>query len=472
MPTPNTVVRAALRGLVVLLLAVAAGGGTGRAVAADFSLRISASPSPATQSSNVLYEIGFTNTSNQTIANLVASAQFAGVPAQFVSATNVHGLFTTFTTNNLLVRFTVTNTVPNGGSARFQLVVRPTTGGYLTNTVSVVGNSTALIATNLTLRVLPLADVGLGLAAPAGPVLVNDWITYSLILSNRGPGAAANLTLSNSLPAGWRLLAVTNDAGLTFAPQGQSLRFTAATLASNAVLRAHISVQPTNVDDVFLLATATTGGSDDPDLTNNLALAEVVVRAAAAGQLVATTVSTQRFDPQTGLMRQTLLLSNAGPTAVAAARVIITQFTNRVFNAVGTNDGHPFVTHNFPLDPGEAVMLELEYVIPARSPVPDPVLVAVAVPAAEPSAPSGTSLSVRGPFLIGRGRLLIEWASVPGRTYTILYSDDAQFTNSLVAVPPVTAVANRTQWVDEGPPKTVSRPDSVGQRFYRVLENP
>jgi hypothetical protein len=68
-------------------------------------------------------------------------------------------------------------------------------------------------------------------------------------------------------------------------------------------------------------------------------------------------------------------------------------------------------------------------------------------------------------------RYVIEFTSVPGRVYTILYSDDGMATWR-AATPSVTASANVTQWYDDGPPKTASQPISNGSRFYRVVQAP
>ena len=70
------------------------------------------------------------------------------------------------------------------------------------------------------------------------------------------------------------------------------------------------------------------------------------------------------------------------------------------------------------------------------------------------------------------GRLLIEFQSIPGRNYTILYADNPQMTNALAAQPVVIAPADRVQWLDGGPPGTVSAPTNVSSRFYSVLLNP
>jgi hypothetical protein len=67
----------------------------------------------------------------------------------------------------------------------------------------------------------------------------------------------------------------------------------------------------------------------------------------------------------------------------------------------------------------------------------------------------------------GNPRFGIQFNSIPGRTYTIIYSDDLVTWNA--AVPSLVAAANVTQWYDDGPPETLSRPST---RFYRVILQP
>jgi hypothetical protein len=58
------------------------------------------------------------------------------------------------------------------------------------------------------------------------------------------------------------------------------------------------------------------------------------------------------------------------------------------------------------------------------------------------------------------------------RLYYVQYSSNvnALATNPLTALPAVRGTGSRVQWIDNGPPKTVSPPAS-GTRFYRVLES-
>jgi len=41
----------------------------------------------------------------------------------------------------------------------------------------------------------------------------------------------------------------------------------------------------------------------------------------------------------------------------------------------------------------------------------------------------------------------------------------------MIAVPSIVAPANYVQWIDYGPPATISKPGS-GSRFYKVFLNP
>jgi hypothetical protein len=72
--------------------------------------------------------------------------------------------------------------------------------------------------------------------------------------------------------------------------------------------------------------------------------------------------------------------------------------------------------------------------------------------------------------IAGKPRFVIEFKSVPNKTYVVIYCDDYSSTNWHAATPSIRASANVTQWYDDGPPKTESNPMSVTNRFYRVIQ--
>ena len=94
------------------------------------------------------------------------------------------------------------------------------------------------------------------------------------------------------------------------------------------------------------------------------------------------------------------------------------------------------------------------------------------MPAPNLLPPLGTPFAITLVTNLPGGRLLIEFQSIPGRSYTILYADNPQMTNALAAQPIVVAPADRVQWIDDGPPVTVSAPTNASSRFYSVLLNP
>jgi hypothetical protein len=88
-------------------------------------------------------------------------------------------------------------------------------------------------------------------------------------------------------------------------------------------------------------------------------------------------------------------------------------------------------------------------------------------PTVIPPVVSGTILSVSRTLVLTNGNVLVEFSAVPGQIYAIQYSSD--MVTWLTAVPVIAAPANRVQWIDAGPPQTVSSPAQTSARYYRVV---
>ena len=114
--------------------------------------------------------------------------------------------------------------------------------------------------------------------------------------------------------------------------------------------------------------------------------------------------------------------------------------------------------------------LTIEFFDPARNPTVLPVYTIVAVYAEDPAEPhpadGGAQLDRM--TVLDNGDFLIEFTSSAGTTYAVEYSHD--MTTWHRVVPAVTANANRTQWIDSGPPKTASHPATAPMRYYRIVE--
>lgn len=174
------------------------------------------------------------------------------------------------------------------------------------------------------------------------------------------------------------------------------------------------------------------------------------------------------LNPQTGLFEQTIQVCNTGSNAVAAADVRLKGLPTdvTVYNRNGqTTNGRPFIRYGLPMAVGDCVELVIEYFRASRQPFASPVFVSKASDPLLGAVLVETRQEVLRTLPLGPGRVLIEFKAIPGRRYAVQYSDDGSIWKT--AQPPITAPVNRILWLDDGPPKTESKP--TGSRSYRVL---
>ncbi len=440
--------------------------------AADFGLSVTGAPNPVLVNQPVTYDIAVSNQTGLTLSVVFLTNEFSA-PVRFLAATNTIPVTLATNANTVIVQYT-----PFSGSQTdlFTLVILPTTFGKLTNTVTVASFARTNATTDVVLEVIAgQPDLGIALTGPAQAVLVNDWMTYTLTVTNQGSDAAANVSVSNNFPADFRLISLA-PSNQVVTVTNNILHWTVGTLAIGGSGQLHVTAQPTNSGVATLSASVSAPDVLDTNTVNDAASTNFDVGPLVAGSLVASNVTAMTFNPQTGLMEQTVRIVNVGTNAVASARIIVSELTNRLFNAVGTNDGNPFVVYGATLETNQSVDLVLEYFVPTRLPimVADSQLHAFGAPAANLAAPPGAPIPPPAPriVMLNPNRFLIEFPSTPGATYTVLYRDGSISSNELAAQPAIVAPADRVQWLDYGPPKTVSLPASVSSRFYRVIQNP
>ncbi len=451
------------------LLCLAAGFCGVRAGAQVFDVGITRTPNPVIVSNQLVYTVNLTNRSGITLSNVVVT-QTHSADISLFEAVNSFGTVTNFPTSIAYFMFPMTN----NGFATLTLDIDPLVVGNLTNaivaTAPFVTGVTNIVVTEV---VAAIADLAVSLTGPPPGVLVNDLMTYTVGITNLGPGTVPNVVLSNALPASVVLISPTNqNQVITFT--NNSLVFRLVSLAAGRSTNFIVTVQPTNAGTLTFSARASAPSLSDTNTANDVASTNVTVGDFLAGQLVATLSGGQTYNPQTGFMEQTIHVQNVGTNDVPAARVIISGLTVRLFNAVGTNAGNPFVAYVNTLTAGAGVDLKLELFNPARVPVPldNTNLTAVGVPPLDLTPPSGTQSGITRFKMLPGGVFLVEFVSVPGKRYQIIYSDDPDFSNAVTAIPPVTAPADRVQWLDYGPPKTISQPMASPQRLYKVIQLP
>lgn len=446
--------------------------------AQNLVLSVSNSTSAITVSNNLTFTINVTNQTSATISNLSVRYAPLHLLVNHVSATTSMGT-TTMTDTNFV--FSLGDLATNG-TANMTVTVAPLARGTLTNVFTAFSQaSTNLAETNVVVQVLSLpTDLTVAIRVPRN-IVVNDWITYSVRVTNLGPNTIDGVMLTNSGSAGIRVISVspTNLPGVF---TNGALVLNLGTLGSGAFQNFNILVQPKSAGTNSLVSTIGLVGLADTNPTNNSASASFLVADYLPSQLNVSLVSpTQTFNPITGLMEQSIRITNSGASSVPAIRVAVTNLQYWLFNAIGTNsapdgtNGLPHVTQAAALAPGSSIDLLMEYFVPTGLPfaISANQFLVGAIPAPDWSPIDlGPQVTFsRQPLQMPSGAMLVEFPATPGRSYTIVYSDTASFSNAMIAPPAIPAGASRKQWIDYGPPKTVSSPANGGSRFYKVYLN-
>ena len=460
------------RALPVFLAAFVIGGA--RAYAQGFGLSASSSASSILVSNSVTYTINVTNFTGIPLADaMVTNTLPASVEVS--SASTTQG---SYAINGSVVLFDL-GEFSAGGIAQLTVMAEPTAAGFITNAITVISITvTNTASTNVVVQVTNAvirADLGVTITGPVQAVITNDWMTYGVTVTNSGPNAASNVTLTNTLPPGVILKGVSPTKQF-YTVASSNLIFNLGTLADGGYTNLQFTVQPTNAGVLTFSASVGAAGVLDANTANNFASTNITVIDYLPGALVAVTNSAQTINLQNGLTEQSILLSNTGGSGVPAARVVVTGLTNQLFNAVGTNNGSPFVYYSAPLAVGQSVNLLLQYSPRGFFPFTNGQLQAFAVPLPDwtppPVSSTGANLNISRIVTLTNGDVLIEWPAITNRIYTVVYSGSASFSNAMIAPPAVVAPANRVQWIDYGPPATVSAPTNSSARFYRVFLSP
>ena len=434
---------------------------------ADLSLSASAVPEPVIVGSNLIYSLTVSNAGPATASGVVVSNP---IPANvtFVSATGG----STPAGGSLLVNL---GSLAAGATNSVQIVVQLTAAGKLTNLFQVfanetdpvlINNSVTVVSTVTNVPALPV-DVALSLTAEPNSVAVGAPLTYSLTVTNNSSTTATGVVVSNTLPPNVTLLSLlpsegsaSNNAGVVTYSVGSLPNGSAATLA--IVVIPNVAGSLTNTASAFSLQT-------DSQPTNNSVTNVTTAVSVPITNLVLTVLSAITLNPQTGLFEQRIQVANGGPATPSSVLVLISGLAvnAQVYNATGTTNGLPYVQSSSPLGVGSNVVFLLEYYVPTRVAPTNLTLTVQAGPVVIPPVVSGTILNVSRMIKLDNGSVLVEFSAVPGQVYAIQYSSD--MVTWLTAVPAIAAPANRVQWIDSGPPKTVSSPAQQGARYYRAI---
>jgi uncharacterized repeat protein (TIGR01451 family) len=424
---------------------------------------------------SLTYTINVTNLSGSLQPEGAVSNVFSG-PFLLLNATNTAGSFTNYGSVVVFDLFAFP-------TAQITLTIQPTAAGFFTNAITVATTNAGLvifpvstnIVTQVTNAVPTQADLGVTLTGPAQAVIVNDLMTYGVTVTNLGPDDAPDLQLTNTLPAGVILKSVFPTNQL-YSIVTSNLIFDLGPLTAGSGTNLQFTIQPTNAGVLNFSAAIGAAGVGDSNSTNNAASTNINVINYLSLPLFVVTNSAQKINVANGLTEQSILVSNNVGTNVLAVRVVVTNLTKQLFNAFGTNNGNPFVVLNTTLPAGQGVSMRLQFAPRGSFPLANSQLQAFGVPLLNLRPPvaisNSTSLNISLIAPLTDGTMLVEFPTIVGRSYTVVYSDNIGFSNAMMAPPSIVAPANELEWIDYGPPTTTSIPVNSTNRFYRVLLNP
>ncbi len=455
------------------------------AVAADIAV-FKSGPASGVAGSNLVYTITVTNLGPATATNAVLTdllpAGFAFVSATPATATVSNNLVSWpgfNLTNTASSIFTVTAVSAEGGN--FTNIAFATTGTFDPNPTNNDGSAPgARVNTSVT----PSADLIVQLSGQTN-VTVGHNFTCTVTLTNAGPSTATGVTLQDNLPASLIFINVTGGGVFS---NNIIIWPTIASFANGATTNFTITLNAPGLGQFTNVAFATSA-TFDPNPANNdgsSLVSQVQTNAVSAhfGISVGTNlvqigtnsflVGANAFNPQTGLFEEQVVVTNIGVTTVAGVRLYVGGLRSGVtlYNATGMTNGTPYVEYDASLNPDSTVTFALEFYDVNRLAFTN-TLTVVEIPFASLPSAGTNGVAVNTEFMdtrvAGDTRFVIEFPTIPGKSYTIIYSTD--MVTWKIATPSVTANANVTQWYDDGPPKTDSKPASAGSRFYRVIQD-
>jgi uncharacterized repeat protein (TIGR01451 family) len=257
---------------------------TNQAVGADLSIAKGDSPDPVQVGTTLTYTVTVTNNGNADATNVVVTDT---LPAGFTPLTAVISSGSCSPVSNPVV--CTAPSLASGGSVTVTITGTPTATGTISNTAIVdadefdpnTANNSVTIDTTV---VAPAtADLQVTKVDSPDPVTLNEQITYTITVTNNGPGPApGGFTLTDALPSNTTFASLSASAGLSCstpvlgANGPVNCSFTSPFLLGD-VATVTMAVTVTSGTSVTNTATVAAVGTDDPIDGNDSATAQTAV---------------------------------------------------------------------------------------------------------------------------------------------------------------------------------------------------
>jgi uncharacterized repeat protein (TIGR01451 family) len=459
---------------VLRLLALLAFSSCSDIFAADV-FTLSVIPSTTTPSTNGVIDYSMT-VANNTGLTLVNTHLLSFFPSTFVVNTTSNNVVGSLPPNPAANPVTIgggfvdfqIDTFPIGQVYSFLIELKMTQNTVFTNTVTVTNQLRAIgVTTNVvtgsttgTTNTTGNTDLSVSIAGLPSAVLVNDLITYSLIATNGGSRTASRVIVHNTVPAG--SIIVANSTASAVTKTGNDIAWQVGTLTNGGSQTLSLTIQTTNAAETTISANIQAPSNTDTAPANDSITNSLSIQPITTTNLTIS-VGPQKFNRADGLFEETVTFQNVGSVTVPTTRVFVAGVVSpdRLFNVAGTNGTTPYVLYPNPLAPGESTNVVVQLFFKDRQYDTSQTLTAVQGPILA-STNTSTSISITNATTTN-GVFTLQFPAASGKTYSIVQSDNVEFTNSTASLP-ITPATNRIVFTN-----VIS---ANANRFFRALQNP
>ena len=239
-------------------------------------------PASAVSLTTITFNVSATNNGPSSAVNVTLTDVLPANTA-FVSATQTGGPTFNCTQAGGTITCTAATLVP-GATATFDFVARITADGPLANTATITSptpdpvpaNNSATANTNATRAP---ADLSITKSATAPLLVPGAPATFHIVVTNNGPGPAANVVVTDVLPAGTTLVSATASQGSCSGTQ--TVVCTLGTIAAPGNATITLDVRLPSTPGPVVNTASVTSSDADPNAVNNAATANITTAAAA-----------------------------------------------------------------------------------------------------------------------------------------------------------------------------------------------
>jgi hypothetical protein len=251
---------------------------------------------------------------------------------------------------------------------------------------------------------------------------------------------------------------------------------TLPSLSGGIIATLNLQGLPAGAYTLTLYPYQTLGADEQLFVNGDLTVSDPVITYGSASLIVAEVpgqidLSTGvNLDRQTGLFIQTVRITNNTTRTPSGIRLWVDGLPPEVsvWNRHGLVAGRPYLDYTPALPPGQLVDMQVEFYSTTRRPFPAPSYAVQEINPPVVTPPSGSTQGISPRLALANGNCLLEFSTTLGTTYYIQYSSD--LITWKTALPAVMGNGTKVQWIDNGPPRTETKPTEGLGRFYRLVE--